>query len=69
MIADGLDTPWGYGFGEQSLARMPDGDLLCVMRTLGSEELGETDHLAAARSATRQLAAACSLTRYHAARK
>jgi hypothetical protein len=51
MIADGLDTSWGYGFGEQSLARMPDGDLLCVMRTLGSEELGESHHLAAARSA------------------
>lgn len=51
MIADGLDTSWGYGFGEQSLARMPDGDLLCVMRTLNSEEPGETHHLAAARSA------------------
>jgi hypothetical protein len=50
MIADGLDTSWGYGFGEQSLARMPDGDLLCVMRTLGSEQLGESHHLAAARS-------------------
>lgn len=50
MIADGLDTSWGYGFGEQSLARMPDGDLLCVMRTAASEEVSGAHHLAAARS-------------------
>ncbi|MFM8705682.1 MAG: sialidase family protein, partial [Planctomycetia bacterium] len=51
MIADGRDTSWGYGFGEQSLARMPDGDLLCVMRTEGSEDFSGDHHLAAARSA------------------
>ena len=51
MIADGLDTSWGYAFGEQSLARMPDGDLLCVMRTKASNELAATHHLAVARSA------------------
>ena len=50
MIADGLDASWGYGFAEQSLARMPDGDLLCVMRTKASGELADTHHLAAARS-------------------
>ncbi len=26
-------SDWGYGCGEQSLKRMPTGDLLCVMRT------------------------------------
>ena len=41
---------WGY-VGEQSLARMPDGDLLCVVRTKCSNEAGDTHYLAAARSA------------------
>lgn len=50
MIADALDTSWGYGAGEQSLARMPNGDLLCVMRTKMSNEAADTHFLAAARS-------------------
>ncbi|MBI2440833.1 MAG: exo-alpha-sialidase [Lentisphaerae bacterium] len=50
MIADALDTSWGYGAGEQSLARMPNGDLLCVMRTKMSNEAADTHHLATARS-------------------
>ncbi len=49
-IADARDTSWGYGLGEQSLARLPDGDLLCVMRTKASNEAGDTHHLAASRS-------------------
>lgn len=50
MIADALDTSWGYGAGEQALARMPNGDLLCVMRTKMSNEAADTHFLAAARS-------------------
>jgi hypothetical protein len=48
--ADARDTSWGYGLGEQSLARLPDGDLLCVMRTKASNEAGDSHYLAAARS-------------------
>jgi len=40
----------GYGAGEQSLALMPNGDLLCVMRTKMSNQMEDTHHLAAARS-------------------
>ena len=48
---------WGYGCGEQSMQRMPNGDLLCVMRTrmagntLGTRPLTKSTHsLAATRS-------------------
>ena len=40
----------GYGCGEQSLERMPNGDLLCVMRTQLGRDPEATNHLAAARS-------------------
>ena len=51
MIADDPSAAtWGFGAGEQSLAAMPNGDLLCVMRTKMSNELADTHHLAAARS-------------------
>ncbi|MEI6971999.1 MAG: sialidase family protein [bacterium] len=49
-IADGRAWSWG-ATNETSLARMPDGDLLCVIRTKNSNEAGDTHHLAAARSA------------------
>ena len=57
-IADQPDlADWGYGCGEQSMQRMPNGDLLCVMRTrmagntLGTRPLTKVTHsLAAARS-------------------
>jgi hypothetical protein len=49
-IADARDTSCGYGLGEQSLACLPNGDLLCVMRTKASNEAGDTHYLAAARS-------------------
>lgn len=45
-----IRATWGYGFGEQALARMPNGDLLCVMRTKISNESADTHYLAAARS-------------------
>lgn len=51
MITEDLPpATWGYGGGEQSLALMPNGDLLCVMRTKMSNEMEDTHHLAAARS-------------------
>ena len=40
----------GYGFGEQALARLPDGDLLCLMRTTRSGNIEHSNYLAAARS-------------------
>lgn len=49
-IADGRDWSWG-ATNETALARMPDGDLLCVIRTKNSNEAGDTHYLAAARSA------------------
>ncbi|MDE2755355.1 MAG: sialidase family protein [Acidobacteriota bacterium] len=50
-IADqaGLAT-FGYGCGEQSIERMPNGDLLCVMRTQLGRDPKASNHLAAARS-------------------
>jgi len=51
MITRNLpQASWGYGAGEQSLALMPNGDLLCVMRTKMSNQMQDTHHLAAARS-------------------
>ena len=48
---------WGYGCGEQSMQRMPNGELLCVMRTemegnnLGTRPLTKSTHtLVATRS-------------------
>lgn len=49
-IAAGRDWSWG-ATNETALARMPDGDLLCVIRTKASNEAGDTHYLAAARSA------------------
>ena len=43
-------STWGYGFGEQSLALMPNGDLLCVMRTESSNNVEDSWQLMAARS-------------------
>lgn len=40
----------GYGFGEQALARLPNGGLLCLMRTTGSNSIEDTTYLAAAHS-------------------
>ncbi len=50
-IADqaGLAT-FGYGCGEQSIERMPSGDLLCVMRTQLGGDPRASNYLAAARS-------------------
>lgn len=50
VIADARDTSWGYGLGEQSLVCLPNGDILCVMRTKDSNEAGDTHYLAATRS-------------------
>lgn len=51
FIADDTDlTTYGYGSEEQSLARMPDGDLMCVMRTKMSNNASDPHYLAAARS-------------------
>lgn len=47
---DTAQTSWGYGAGEQSLSRMPNGELLCVMRTKMSNEAADTHYLTAARS-------------------
>jgi len=50
-IADDTDqTTHGYGAGEQELALMPDGDLLCVMRTQMSAHKEDSHFLAGARS-------------------
>jgi hypothetical protein len=48
-VAEGRDWTWG-ATEEISLARMPDGDLLCVIRTKASGEANDTHFLAAARS-------------------
>jgi len=48
-IADAKDLSWGFT-EEHALARMPDGDLLCVIRTKCSNEAADTHYLAAARS-------------------
>ena len=48
-IADARDLAWGF-CGEKALAQMPNGDLLCVLRTKGSNEADDTHCLAAARS-------------------
>lgn len=48
-IADGRDWSWG-ATNETALARMPDGNLLCVIRTKASNEARDTHYLAAARS-------------------
>lgn len=50
VIADGRDWSWG-STNETALARMPDGDLLCIIRTKASNEASDTHYLAAARSA------------------
>ncbi len=50
-IADDTgQTTHGYGAGEQEIALMPDGDLLCVMRTQMSAHKEDSHFLAAARS-------------------
>jgi hypothetical protein len=49
VIADGRDWSWG-ATNETALALMPDGDLLCVIRTKSSNEAADTHCLAAARS-------------------
>jgi hypothetical protein len=52
IAGDSTATTWGYGGQvEQSLARMPNGDLLCAMRTKMSNEAEDTHYLAASRSA------------------
>lgn len=48
-IADARDLSWGFT-EEHALARMPDGDLLCVIRTKTSNDAADTHYLAAARS-------------------
>ena len=50
-IADQADlATFGYGCGEQSIERMPNGDLLCVMRTQMGGDPEASNYLAAARS-------------------
>jgi hypothetical protein len=51
MVAHDTDRSLhGYSCDEHSLQRMPNGDLLCVMRTLMGDQKGESHWLAAARS-------------------
>jgi hypothetical protein len=50
IAADTGRTTYGYGFGEQSLAHLPNGNLLCVMRTKASNSMDDTHDLFAARS-------------------
>lgn len=49
FIANDTAPTWGYT-SELALTRMPDDDLLCVMRTKNSNESTDTHYLAAARS-------------------
>ena len=50
-IADQPDlATFGYGAGEQSIERMPNGDLLCVMRTQLGGDPEASNYLAVARS-------------------
>ena len=50
-IADDVQgATWGYGFGEQEMALMPNGDLFCVMRTKASNEAADSHFLASTRS-------------------
>jgi len=54
MIADDVElTTDGYSGDEHSLAVMPNGDLVCVMRTVLGDRPGCTMYLAAARSTDR----------------
>ena len=48
-IADARDLSWGFT-EEHALAQMPDGGLLCVVRTKAGNEARDTHYLAAARS-------------------
>jgi len=47
---DTTGAPHGYGMGEQALTRMPNGNLLCVMRTRASNRIDSSSFLAACRS-------------------
>ena len=50
VAGDPEKTTWGYGFGEQSIALAPNGDLLCAMRTKSSNDMGHTHYLPLSRS-------------------
>lgn len=50
VTQDTEKATFGYGMGEQALTRMPNGDLLCVMRTRASNHVDSSSFLAACRS-------------------